>query len=219
MDRLSRFWAAVRPRTRRGAVLATVAIVGGAAAVSVALTVGATMAWSPYVDLRRRPRVERSRLGALRARLRRQGDVRRLPRAAGRDGQGEPAPGRRLRELPRPARRPRRRGRGVPRDAHGARGAHERDLPGLPPRHRGTARRTSRSSTSGSTTSRSASSATTRTQASRSGRRRCSTRSPTFPTASPATGPTGSRPATSVIPTTRPTTPHASSAMPRDAAP
>jgi nitrate/TMAO reductase-like tetraheme cytochrome c subunit len=49
MDRLARFWASVRPRTRRGAVLATVAVVAGAAAVSVVLTVGVTMAWSPYV--------------------------------------------------------------------------------------------------------------------------------------------------------------------------
>ena len=49
MDRLTRFWDSVRPRSRRGAVVATVAIVAGAAAVSVALTVGATMAWSPYL--------------------------------------------------------------------------------------------------------------------------------------------------------------------------
>jgi hypothetical protein len=49
MDRLSRFWASVRPHTRRGAVIATVAIVIGAGAVSVALTVGAAMAWSPYL--------------------------------------------------------------------------------------------------------------------------------------------------------------------------
>jgi hypothetical protein len=49
MDRVARLWASVRPRTRRGAVLATIAILAGAAAVSVALTVGVTMAWSPYV--------------------------------------------------------------------------------------------------------------------------------------------------------------------------
>jgi hypothetical protein len=49
MDRLSTFWASVRPRTRRGAALAAVAVLAGAGAVSIALTVGAAMAWSPYV--------------------------------------------------------------------------------------------------------------------------------------------------------------------------
>jgi len=49
MNRVARLWESVRPRTRRGAILATISIVAGAAAVSVALTVGVTMAWSPYV--------------------------------------------------------------------------------------------------------------------------------------------------------------------------
>jgi cytochrome c554/c'-like protein len=42
-------WASVRPRTRRGTALAVIAIVGAAAALSVALFVGAAMAWSPYL--------------------------------------------------------------------------------------------------------------------------------------------------------------------------
>jgi cytochrome c553 len=48
--RLATFWASVRPRTRRGALLATGVIVVAAAGMSVALLVGATMAWSPYLE-------------------------------------------------------------------------------------------------------------------------------------------------------------------------
>lgn len=50
MPRLRGFWASVRPRTRRGAVLGAVAILAGAAVLSVALFAGAAMAWSPYLD-------------------------------------------------------------------------------------------------------------------------------------------------------------------------
>lgn len=48
-QRLRRFWDSVRPRTRRGGFIAAAAIIGGAAALSVALAVGAAMAWSPYL--------------------------------------------------------------------------------------------------------------------------------------------------------------------------
>jgi hypothetical protein len=48
--RLGRLWASVRPRTRRGGILAVIAIIAGAAALSVVLLVGAVMAWSPYLD-------------------------------------------------------------------------------------------------------------------------------------------------------------------------
>jgi hypothetical protein len=48
--RIRGFWASVRPRTRRGAVQAAVAIAAGAAVLSVVLFVGAAMAWSPYLD-------------------------------------------------------------------------------------------------------------------------------------------------------------------------
>lgn len=48
--RLRRFWDSVRPRTRRGGVLAIVGILAAAGALSVVLFVGAAMAWSPYLD-------------------------------------------------------------------------------------------------------------------------------------------------------------------------
>ncbi len=48
--RLSAFWAGVRPRTRRGALLAAGAIVLAAAGLSIVLFAGATMAWNPYVE-------------------------------------------------------------------------------------------------------------------------------------------------------------------------
>ena len=48
--RLRRTWDSVRPRTRRGAILSALAILAGAAALSVALFIGAAMAWSPYLD-------------------------------------------------------------------------------------------------------------------------------------------------------------------------
>jgi hypothetical protein len=45
-----RFWQSVRPRTRRGAILATVAIVGGSGLLAAMFFVGAAMAWSPYLQ-------------------------------------------------------------------------------------------------------------------------------------------------------------------------
>jgi hypothetical protein len=48
--RLRRFWDSVRPRTRRGAILATVGIIATAGVLSAGLFVGAAMAWSPYLD-------------------------------------------------------------------------------------------------------------------------------------------------------------------------
>ncbi len=45
-----RFWDSVRPRTRRGALLGTAAVIAGAAALSAVLFAGAVMAWSPYLD-------------------------------------------------------------------------------------------------------------------------------------------------------------------------
>jgi predicted CXXCH cytochrome family protein len=50
MSKLRRFWESVRPRTRRGGILAVVAILAGAAALSVILFVGAAMAWNPYLQ-------------------------------------------------------------------------------------------------------------------------------------------------------------------------
>lgn len=48
--RLRAFWASVRPRTRRGRVLAVATVLAGSAVLSVVLFVGAAMAWSPYLD-------------------------------------------------------------------------------------------------------------------------------------------------------------------------
>lgn len=50
MSRARHLWASVRPRTRRGAVLGTAAVVAGAAVLSAVLFAGAVMAWSPYLD-------------------------------------------------------------------------------------------------------------------------------------------------------------------------
>jgi hypothetical protein len=47
--RTAAFWASVRPRTRRGAVVAVAAIAGAAAGLAITLSVAASMAWSPYV--------------------------------------------------------------------------------------------------------------------------------------------------------------------------
>jgi hypothetical protein len=49
-ERLQSFWESVRPRTRRGAFLATFAILAGAVVLSGVLFAGAVMAWDPYVD-------------------------------------------------------------------------------------------------------------------------------------------------------------------------
>ncbi len=48
--RLRRLWASVRPRTRRGRLIATVGILGGAVVLAVAIFAGAAMAWNPYLD-------------------------------------------------------------------------------------------------------------------------------------------------------------------------
>lgn len=48
--RLRRFWDSVRPRTRRGGIIAAVAIIGSAAVLSVVLAVGVAMAWNPYLQ-------------------------------------------------------------------------------------------------------------------------------------------------------------------------
>jgi len=48
--RAGRFWESVRPRTRRGALLAAGGILGGVVLLSAVLFVGAAMAWSPYLD-------------------------------------------------------------------------------------------------------------------------------------------------------------------------
>jgi hypothetical protein len=45
-----RFWGTVRPTTRRGAVLGLAGIVGGASLLAVVFFVGATVAWSPYLE-------------------------------------------------------------------------------------------------------------------------------------------------------------------------
>ncbi len=47
---MSRFWRSVRPTSRRGAVLGLLAVTGGAAALAGVLFVGATLAWSPYLE-------------------------------------------------------------------------------------------------------------------------------------------------------------------------
>lgn len=48
--KLRNFWESVRPRTRRGRVVAAVSVLGGAAVIAVALFAGAAMAWDPYLD-------------------------------------------------------------------------------------------------------------------------------------------------------------------------
>jgi predicted CXXCH cytochrome family protein len=50
LARTRRFWAAVRPRPRRGAVLSVLAITIGAAVLAVGIFAGAAIAWSPYLD-------------------------------------------------------------------------------------------------------------------------------------------------------------------------
>jgi len=46
----ARFWDTVRPTTRRGAALGLATIVGGASLLAVVFFVGATVAWSPYLE-------------------------------------------------------------------------------------------------------------------------------------------------------------------------
>ena len=46
----SRFWRSVRPTTRRGAALGVAGIVAGASLLAVVFFVGATVAWSPYLE-------------------------------------------------------------------------------------------------------------------------------------------------------------------------
>ena len=64
-SRVRRFWDSVRPRTRRGGFLAAAAILGGAAALSVALFVGGAMAWNPYLDYTLNPDVNAKQWAAL----------------------------------------------------------------------------------------------------------------------------------------------------------
>ncbi len=45
-----RFWRSVRPTTRRGAILGLVEIAAGASLFAVVFFVGATVAWSPYLE-------------------------------------------------------------------------------------------------------------------------------------------------------------------------
>jgi len=63
--RLRGFWQSVRPRTRRGAALGVIGIVAGAVVLSVALFVGAVMAWSPYLDFSLHPDVDARAWAAL----------------------------------------------------------------------------------------------------------------------------------------------------------
>lgn len=49
------FWSSVRPRTRRGALLAATAILGASVVLAVVFLAGAMMAWSPYVESVARP--------------------------------------------------------------------------------------------------------------------------------------------------------------------
>lgn len=48
--RVVRLWRSVRPRTRRGALLAALSILAGSAVLAGAFVVGAAMAWSPYIE-------------------------------------------------------------------------------------------------------------------------------------------------------------------------
>lgn len=48
--RLRRLWTSVRPRTRRGRLVAAVAVLGGAAVLAVVIFAAAAMAWNPYLD-------------------------------------------------------------------------------------------------------------------------------------------------------------------------
>ena len=48
--KIRRFWESVRPRTRRGRLVAGLVVLGGAAVLAVAIFAGAAMAWNPYLD-------------------------------------------------------------------------------------------------------------------------------------------------------------------------
>jgi hypothetical protein len=63
--RLRGFWESVRPRTRRGAFQSAIAVVAGAAVLSVVLFVGAAMAWSPYLDFNLHPATDARARAAL----------------------------------------------------------------------------------------------------------------------------------------------------------
>src|SRR5512135_1117447 len=54
-ERIRRLWASVRPRTRRGRIVAAVSVLGGAAVLAVVLFAGAAMAWNPYLDFALHP--------------------------------------------------------------------------------------------------------------------------------------------------------------------
>ena len=47
---LAGFWLSVRPRSRRGGVIGLATIVGGSVLLAVVFFVGATVAWSPYLE-------------------------------------------------------------------------------------------------------------------------------------------------------------------------
>lgn len=63
--RLRAFWASVRPRTRRGRVIAVTAVLVGSAVMSVMLYVGVAMAWSPYLEFSLNPEVNARSWAAL----------------------------------------------------------------------------------------------------------------------------------------------------------
>ena len=63
--RIRRFWASVRPRTRRGTIVAVVGVLAGAGALSAVLFVAAAMAWSPYLDFTLHPDVDAKRTATL----------------------------------------------------------------------------------------------------------------------------------------------------------
>ena len=62
---LAGVWASVRPRTRRGGLLAAAVILAGAAVLSVGMVVAASMAWNPYVEYSLDRTVDAQRWAAL----------------------------------------------------------------------------------------------------------------------------------------------------------
>ena len=218
-QRLRDFWASVRPRTRRGGILAAVAILGGAAALSIVLFVGIAMAWNPYVDYTLNSDVNARQWAALplsytasstcaKCHAEQQAHL----TSASHKGIGCQS----CHGAPARACRGGRQGHG--RTGRGPR-AGGRGLPPLPQPRPRAVRPGSARSCRASTTSRRASSATTPTRASPTGRRSCSTRSRTCRPASRAMARTASRPGTSATPRVPRTTSAASSVTPPVAGP
>ena len=174
-QRLRGFWDSVRPRTRRGGVLAAVAILGGAVALSRRPVRGRRDGLEPVPRLHAQLGRQRQAVGRPAAVLHGLEHLRQVPRgAAGPSRVGQPR-GHRLPELPRRPARARRGGRqGRQRPGRRCRVPDRRGLRPLPHRGRPADRRSSARSCPASTTSRRASSATTRTRASPTGRRSCS---------------------------------------------